>query len=817
MGVLAEPRVKGRHIRARWEALRRTNETLQTQISSEGSDNSMGLGMARKLMENLGWKDGQGLGASNQGQAEPVKLHQNIDSRGVGYTAKRGVEQEHHAAHFQRFESVLAALSAAHSKGEKDGGAIKPEGGSGSGSDGGVREIRPKRTRNNLHYHKFAKAKDVSQYSRHDLDCVIGAKAHTLYSNVLKDKQTESSDKFSVSKFSSTEYFNSLQETESSSSPGDDASRRPGFGPSNIYEKSTEETDDIVENYRETDDIIQKNFQERMASSYATCFVSSGSNLGSETNAEDVTREDHGSLDIEKHSKKKKKKSKKSADSNVSTSPYIAVQCDSKVEKLESELMTAENDDANVNLDVESAAFNKPEVVEQPHENNDLQVKDDEALLVSKNKKKKNRKGKNDSKCNNNIETVPIVSGKSQTEIDVSTSTQSNEQESKTVFSSGNSVNTCSISNCDTVENCAPWSKYAYLYATSFVKGDSLPGTMENSIEEPKSDAAVEETSKKNRKKKSKKKCEPTSIDEAGRNSVVSELGKNSAGASDAECSDAAEGVAKEDGDMDGLRSSKKKKKKKVYETECKLEKKVEISEESTALDVAVGTGVGIAILKKKKSKDSNLQSCGEVREQENENSDSKCSKNVCETDHWSSVASDKKKRKKKLQEDSSARKEHGSDEIAEGSCAADNGQSVPGESKRKKKNKKLRVSGCESGVDVEEVIVVKTLMSQENNFVGVDTAMTAGALETTPQETVQSQVSTLKKKKKKSSQSSSEVIGLDEPENCVPFEGDSGEKKKRSKKRKRQETETDEENKSSFMEVNPENKRKKKKRENSP
>ncbi|XP_019432187.1 PREDICTED: angiogenic factor with G patch and FHA domains 1 isoform X2 [Lupinus angustifolius] len=56
------------------------------QAASEALEMSFGVGSyARKLLENMGWKEGEGLGRSTKGLVEPIQPAGNIGSAGLGW------------------------------------------------------------------------------------------------------------------------------------------------------------------------------------------------------------------------------------------------------------------------------------------------------------------------------------------------------------------------------------------------------------------------------------------------------------------------------------------------------------------------------------------------------------------------------------------------------------------------------------------------------------------------------------------------------------------------------------------------------------
>lgn len=57
---------------------------------SESLSNSFGAGSyARRMLENMGWKEGEALGCSNKGLIEPLQATGNKGSAGLGWNDER--------------------------------------------------------------------------------------------------------------------------------------------------------------------------------------------------------------------------------------------------------------------------------------------------------------------------------------------------------------------------------------------------------------------------------------------------------------------------------------------------------------------------------------------------------------------------------------------------------------------------------------------------------------------------------------------------------------------------------------------------------
>ncbi|XP_018334765.1 uncharacterized protein PF07_0021 [Agrilus planipennis] len=184
----------------------------------------------QKLLESMGWKEGKGLGAREDGLKEHIKVSYKNDSKGFGFKDK-DVWTEHE----DNFSALLQDLSnsevAVKIKTNTDD--YKPK----------SLEEKSLTSRVRVHYHKFTRGKDLSRYSEKDLANVFGKRS-------LKDKKVredENSNKaetdsktgnhgvITVEGGSMIDYFKSKMSTFYRNSPevkDDDLDEtvRPGFG-----------------------------------------------------------------------------------------------------------------------------------------------------------------------------------------------------------------------------------------------------------------------------------------------------------------------------------------------------------------------------------------------------------------------------------------------------------------------------------------------------------------------------------------------------------------------------------------------------------
>lgn len=151
MAMLAEPRRKVRY----------TVNPTGRDWRQNGDSSQFG----QRMLHSMGWQEGLGLGKSNQGALEPIRVRQKNDQRGVGCSGAYAAESMPQS---DDFASLLSQLNEEHS------GAV--------GEDPGSRqavslEAKSRASKARLHYHRFTRGKDVSAYSSQALACIFGTKA----------------------------------------------------------------------------------------------------------------------------------------------------------------------------------------------------------------------------------------------------------------------------------------------------------------------------------------------------------------------------------------------------------------------------------------------------------------------------------------------------------------------------------------------------------------------------------------------------------------------------------------------------------------
>ncbi|XP_028131537.2 metacaspase-3 [Diabrotica virgifera virgifera] len=142
MSMLAEPRRK-----QKWSLNPRGKEWSQDA-------NKFG----QKMLEKMGWQSGKGLGAKEDGIKEHIKISYKNDSKGMGYKESNDQWTEHET----HFSALLESLTGDEKNVEKKVISL---------------EQKSQTSRARVHYKKFTRGKDLSQYSEKDLANIFGRKS----------------------------------------------------------------------------------------------------------------------------------------------------------------------------------------------------------------------------------------------------------------------------------------------------------------------------------------------------------------------------------------------------------------------------------------------------------------------------------------------------------------------------------------------------------------------------------------------------------------------------------------------------------------
>lgn len=113
----------------------------------------------KKLLKSMGWQEGKGLGARENGITEHIRVQTKNDTKGVGFN--NNDYDDVWLEHQSDFDSILSNLKQATAKTDTQV-QLKPL------------EESSKASRARVHYRKFTRSKDLTNASEKDLDCILG-------------------------------------------------------------------------------------------------------------------------------------------------------------------------------------------------------------------------------------------------------------------------------------------------------------------------------------------------------------------------------------------------------------------------------------------------------------------------------------------------------------------------------------------------------------------------------------------------------------------------------------------------------------------
>ncbi|XP_019740622.1 PIN2/TERF1-interacting telomerase inhibitor 1 isoform X2 [Hippocampus comes] len=150
MSMLAEPRRK-----QKW--------SVDPRNSAWSNDESK---FGQKMLERMGWSKGKGLGRSEQGAIDHIKVKVKNNSYGLG---ANGSQEDNWIAHQDDFNDLLAQLNNCHGQNSTETQSEEQKGFS--------LEEKSKTSKKRVHYMKFTQGKDLSSRSSTDLNCIFGRRA----------------------------------------------------------------------------------------------------------------------------------------------------------------------------------------------------------------------------------------------------------------------------------------------------------------------------------------------------------------------------------------------------------------------------------------------------------------------------------------------------------------------------------------------------------------------------------------------------------------------------------------------------------------
>ncbi|KAK3516666.1 hypothetical protein QTP70_021994, partial [Hemibagrus guttatus] len=154
MSMLAEPRRK-----QKW--------SVDPRNSTWSKDDSK---FGQKMLERMGWSKGKGLGKSEQGSTEHIKVKVKNNSLGLGTAINH---EDNWIAHQDDFNQLLTELNNCHGQNNTEEPVTEQ-------TQGFSLEEKSKTSKKRVHYMKFTKGKDLSSRSETDLACIFGKRAKQM-------------------------------------------------------------------------------------------------------------------------------------------------------------------------------------------------------------------------------------------------------------------------------------------------------------------------------------------------------------------------------------------------------------------------------------------------------------------------------------------------------------------------------------------------------------------------------------------------------------------------------------------------------------
>uniref|UniRef100_A0A3Q3E954 PIN2 (TERF1) interacting telomerase inhibitor 1 n=1 Tax=Labrus bergylta TaxID=56723 RepID=A0A3Q3E954_9LABR len=166
MSMLAEPKRK-----QKW--------SVDPRNSAWSKDDSK---FGQKMLERMGWSKGKGLGRSEQGSTDHIKVKVKNNNYGLGTSASY---EDNWIAHQDDFNELLAQLNNCHGQNNTTVKELPSE-----EQKGFSLEAKSKTSKKRVHYMKFTKGKDLSSRTETDLNCIFGKRGRSA----KEQEQENSSD-----------------------------------------------------------------------------------------------------------------------------------------------------------------------------------------------------------------------------------------------------------------------------------------------------------------------------------------------------------------------------------------------------------------------------------------------------------------------------------------------------------------------------------------------------------------------------------------------------------------------------------------------
>ncbi|KAG1666825.1 PIN2/TERF1-interacting telomerase inhibitor 1 [Nymphon striatum] len=186
------------------EEMEQCDDDIEEEQSEQDSDYEELLNedkYGQKMLEKMGWSKGKGLGKNEDGIVENLKVKLKDDNTGVGYT------DDNWNAHQDEFSAFLKNLNDKHKSAVPTQKKNIPN----------SLEMRSKLSQKRVHYQKFVRGKDTSQYSASDISSILGKRPATDCSKDISESEISSviskkEDNMIISSVNVNDYFKQKQQ-----------------------------------------------------------------------------------------------------------------------------------------------------------------------------------------------------------------------------------------------------------------------------------------------------------------------------------------------------------------------------------------------------------------------------------------------------------------------------------------------------------------------------------------------------------------------------------------------------------------------------
>ncbi|XP_022173608.1 PIN2/TERF1-interacting telomerase inhibitor 1-like [Myzus persicae] len=144
---------------------RRRERDTTINLSAQNHWTSDDSKFGQRMLEKFGWSKGSGLGKNKQGISENIKVIHKVQPTGLGFVANNADDWFKAGEEYSRLLSQLTEKFDQYQE-------LSESNGDAASKKSLVQNSLNSRSR--VHYHKFTKGKDLTQYKREELTCILG-------------------------------------------------------------------------------------------------------------------------------------------------------------------------------------------------------------------------------------------------------------------------------------------------------------------------------------------------------------------------------------------------------------------------------------------------------------------------------------------------------------------------------------------------------------------------------------------------------------------------------------------------------------------